>query len=92
MISYALFPHDPRYHRVSLRTDRTLCGLATKGRVRGVAERQPPALVTAHRPMLSSHTACPECHADSAAEKSRRDEPPLAGQAMQDHRPAGGAE
>ena len=92
MTAYALFPHDRRYHRVSLRTDRTLCGLATKGRVRGVAERQPPALVTAQRPMLSSHAACSECHAASATEKSRRDQSPLAGQAIQEHRPGGGAE
>ena len=86
-----MFPHDPQYHRVRLSADRTLCGLATKGRVRGVAERQPPALVTPHRPMLSSHTACPECDA-SAPEKSGSKEAPLAHQTLTDCRHASGAE
>jgi hypothetical protein len=75
VMAYALFPRDTHYHPVRPGADRTFCGRVTKESDEGAAGRPPPALVTAQRPMLSSHAACPDCQAASGmdGDGTRRD-------------------
>lgn len=63
MTTFATFPGDYHYHLLerAART-RTLCNLSTKGSIRGVRERRPPAVVILSTP-TPNYSPCPLCMA-----------------------------